>query len=133
MTLEESQQQPPVTAAITPVRNEFTIKLVETSNTTAYNNLAKLISLSEYTDETGTTFRSRILTHKEIGQLKKLQKEEDLINQDNDWDKYITNLKQQAKILIKDYTEEDFDKADFYVLENLIVAWRMKPRGFRPL
>ena len=103
MTLEESQQQPPVTTAITPVRNEFTVKLVETSNTTAYNNLAKLISLSEYTDETGTTFRSRILTHKEIGQLKKLQK------------------------------EEDFDKADFYVLENLIVAWRMKPRGFRPL
>lgn len=130
MTLEETEQQAPVTPA---VRNEFTEKLVNTSNNTAYNNLAKLISLNEYTDETGTTFRARMLTHKEIGKLKKLQKEEDAINQDEDWDKYIINLKEQAKLLIKEYTEEDFDKADFYILENLIVAWRMKPRGFRSL
>lgn len=115
------------------VRNEFTLKLVEQSNSTAYNNLAKLIGLSEYTDDTGNTYRARKLTHKEIGQIRRLSKESEDIDQEKDWDKYVSNLKQQSTLLIRDFTEQDFDNADFYVLENLIVAWRMKPRGFRSL
>jgi hypothetical protein len=114
------------------IQNEFTTKLVQQSNSTAYNNLAKLIGTDEYSDNS-VTYRAKILTHKEIGQIKKLTRQSDEIDQEKDWDKYIENLRAQGKLLIQDLTDEQFDAADWYILENLIVAWRMKPRGFRSL
>jgi hypothetical protein len=121
LTLDEAKQAK---------RNENTMKLFQQSNDTAYNNLAKLISLDEY-QSNGNTFRAKILTHIEVGQLRKLDRESREIDQDADWPAYTNNVKEQAKILIEDFTDEIFNKADFSLLENLVVAWGMKPGGFR--
>jgi hypothetical protein len=121
MTLEEQKQAK---------RTENTMKLFQQSNDTAYNNLAKLISVDEY-QSNGYTFKAKILTHIEVGQLRKLDRESRTIDQDSDWIGYTNNVREQAKILIQDFTDEIFNKADFTLLENLVVAWGMKPGGFR--
>ena len=94
-------------------------------------------------------YKSRMLKPQERGILRKLINEGTNINRqiikieanggietkeyDKLWDQYLGNIRRQGKLLIKDLSDEQFDNSDFYVLENLIVAWRMKYQGFRKL
>ena len=113
----------------------FVNKLNEMSNNITFQNYNKLITLNEYTTDDGIVYYSRLLKPKEIGQLRKLVDEVSKIERDKEdnWDKYLANMEKQAELLIKDMNQAKFDESDFYLLENLIVAWRMKYRGFRSL
>ena len=138
---EEEQEKAPEVVKLEPVKdaelvqdtNFFVDKLNEMSNNITFQNYNKLITLNEYTTDEGTVYHSRLLKPKEIGQLRKLVDEVANIQKDDNWDKYLTNMEKQAELLIKDMNQEKFDNSDFYLLENLIVAWRMKYRGFRTL
>ena len=141
MMSEQEKEKEKETIKLEPVKdaelvqdtNFFVDKLNEMSNNITFQNYNKLITLNEYTTDEGTVYHSRLLKPKEIGQLRKLVDEVANIQKDDNWDKYLNNMEKQAELLIKDMNQEKFDNSDFYLLENLIVAWRMKYRGFRTL
>jgi hypothetical protein len=122
-----------VTVAPTPEPDFFINKLNDMSNQITFANYNKLISLREYTTEDGTVYTARLLKPKEIGALRTLVNEVEKIDKEAEWDKYLANMEKQAELLIKDFNQDKFDNCDFYLLENLIVAWRMTYRGFRNL
>mgnify|MGYP003575127544 CR=1 FL=1 len=138
--MSSDQQNPEVKKEIpTPVvvqeqQSDFFInKLNEMSNQITFANYNKLISVREYVTEDGTKYTARLLKPKEIGQLRQLVTQVEKIDKEVEWEKYLENMEKQAELLIKDFNQEKFDNCDFYLLENLIVAWRMTYRGFRNL
>lgn len=141
MMSEQEKEKEKETIKLEPVKDAqlvqdsdfFVNKLNEMSNNITFQNYNKLITLNEYTADDGTVYYSRLLKPKEIGQLRKLVDEVVNIQKDDNWDKYLDNMEKQAELLIKDMNQAKFDESDFYLLENLIVAWRMKYRGFRTL
>jgi len=78
----------------------------------------------------GEKFHFQMQSHKRLGEMKKLQNIK--IDEVKDWDGYVDNYRQRAKLLIKEMTDEKFDELDFYPLENLVTAWSIRGRrGFR--
>lgn len=129
-------------------------KLEDLAGDTTFKNYNKLLLVNTYESESNegipVTYKSRMLKPQERGLLRKLINEGANINRqiikieanggvednpeyDKLWDNYLNNIRRQGKLLIKDLTDEQFDNSDFYVIENLIVAWRMKYQGFRSL
>lgn len=145
MMSEQEKKKEPEIVKLEPVQEAqrvqdsdfFVSKLNEMSNNITFQNYNKLIIVNEYTTDDGAeTYHSRLLKPKEIGQLRKLVDEVTKIEKDSSedgWNKYLVNMEKQAELLIKDMNQGKFDNSDFYLLENLIVAWRMKYRGFRTL
>ena len=100
--------------------------------TNNYNEAFKQIIRSDEHVYGDTTYVFRMLNHKDLGKLKKLQAEK--VKEDEDWDKYVANYRERAKLLIKDMDDAKFDEGDFYVIENLVTAWSIRAsKGFRPL
>ena len=127
-------------------------KLEDLAGDTTYKNYEKLLLLDSYESESDSgpiTYKSRKLKPSERGTLRKLinagvainrkiadlEKKNEIDSDEYDklWDLYLANVHKQGNLLIKDLTDKQFEESDFYVLENLIVAWRMKYQGFRPL
>jgi hypothetical protein len=97
-----------------------------------FSEAFKNIIRSDEYQYNGDTYHFKMLKPKEMGQLKALQKQE--LDEDKDWDSYMNNYKERAKLLIKDMTDEKFDNGDFFVLENLVTAWSIRAtKGFRKL
>ena len=130
----------------------YSDKLEDLAGDITYKNYEKLILVNSYETESDNgpiVYKSRMLKPQERGILRKLINEGTNINRqiikieanggietkeyDKLWDQYLSNIRHQGKLLIKDLTDEQFDNSDFCVLENLIVAWRMKYQGFRKL
>jgi len=112
--------------------DSFWKDLNEKANVTGQKNLEKLILLDEYQYD-GVTYKAKKLTPKASGQLKKLMSEAAGIDENKDWDAHIANIGKRACLLIEDMTPEKFEDSDFYVVENIVTAWGLKPRGFRDL
>lgn len=115
-----------------PKTSPFFDKLNEDANQIQEENLKKLIIDNEYS-HMGETYHAKMVKPKNMGELKKLMREATDIDQDENWDKYSENIGKRACILIEDMTMEKFDECDFYVVENLVTAWGLKPKGFRKL
>jgi len=132
---EETTNDEPVATETTTTPAELDIfwtELNEKANLTGQKNLEKLIILDEY-DYNGITYKAKKLTPKASGQLKKLMSEAASIDENKDWDAHTANIGKRACLLIEDMTLEKFEDSDFYVVENIVTAWGLKPRGFRNL
>ena len=130
-TKEEVQPKPePIAVAVE--LDPFWKDLNEKANATGQKNLEKLIILDEY-EKDGIVYKSKKLTPKASGQLKKLMREAASIDENENWDAHTDNIKKRACLLIEDMTPEKFDECDYYVVENVVTAWGLKPRGFRDL
>jgi len=110
----------------------FWTELNQKANLTGQKNLEKLIILDEYQYD-GVTYKAKKLTPKASGQLKKLMTDAAGIDENKDWDAHTANIGKRACLLIEDMTPEKFEDSDFYVVENIVTAWGLKPRGFRDL
>lgn len=128
-------------------------QLEDLAGDTTFTNYKSLVLRDSYDSESNEgipiTYKSRKLKPNERGVLRRLINEGQSINKrltdldkqgngndkeyDKLWDQYLGNIHKQGNLLIKDLTDEQFENSDFYVLENLIVAWRMKYQGFRKL
>lgn len=117
---------------VNPRMKFYADKLEDLAGDTTFKNYEKLVITEEYQMD-GITLKAKKLKPKDIGELRKLTIEIPKINQETEWDKYLKNMRAQGKLLIDNMTDEIFDNSDFYVLENVITAWRMKHRGFRQL
>ena len=107
-------------------------QLEDQAGDTTMQNYKELLKSDDWPMD-GILLKAKKLKPFEIGQLRKLTAETPKIDQEKEWDKYLENIRAQGKLLIENLTDEIFDNSDFYVLENVITAWRMKHRGFRKL
>jgi hypothetical protein len=107
-------------------------QLEDMAGNTTLENYKQLVTKDEYQMD-GIMLKAKKLKPNDIGQLRKLTAELPKIDQEKEWDKYITNMREQGRLLIENFTDDIFDNSDFYVMENVITAWRMKHRGFRKL
>jgi hypothetical protein len=133
MTTEQEEQNKPVQqpTPIDPRVTQLWSELSEEASTNYNEGFKKIIRSDEY-EYNGETYHFRMLNHKDTGALKKLEREK--VDENEDWDGYVNNYRQRAKLLIKDMTDEKFDSGDFFILENLITAWSIRAtKGFRHL
>ena len=117
---------------VNPRMKFYADQLEDMAGNTTLENYKQLVTKDEYQMD-GTMLKAKKLKPNDIGQLRKLTAELPKIDQEKEWDKYTANMKAQGKLLIDNFTDDIFDNSDFYVLENVITAWRMKHRGFRKL
>ena len=124
---EPETKTPEVNPKITALWNDLTDEA-----STNLNEAFKNIIRSDEYEYNGDKYYFRMLNHKDTGILKKLQGVK--LNEEEDWDGYVNNYRERAKLLIKDMTDEKFDNGDFFILENLITAWSIRAtKGFRHL
>lgn len=97
-----------------------------------YNEGFKRIIRNDEFQYNGDVYKFRMINHKDMGRLKKLQAEK--IDEDQDWEGYVANYKERAKLLIENMDDAKFDSGDFFILENLVTAWSIRAtKGFRHL
>jgi len=108
-------------------------KVFEELDEESSNNYSEEFKAMIHTDEwvlNGETFHFQMQTHKRLGEMKKLQNV--TLDEVKDWDGYVDNYRQRAKLLIQEMTDEKFDNIPFYDVENLVTAWSIRGRrGFR--
>lgn len=117
---------------VNPRMKFYADKLEDEAGETTFGNYKELVKSDDWPMD-GVLLKANKLKPDEIGRLRKLTAEIPKIDQETEWDKYLANMRAQGKLLIENLTDEIFDNSDFYVLENVITAWRMKHRGFRKL
>jgi hypothetical protein len=117
---------------VNPRMQYYADQLEDMAGNTTLENYKQLVIKDEYQMD-GIMLKAKKLKPNDIGELRKLTAELPKIDQEKEWDKYIDNMRAQGRLLIDNFTDDLFDNSDFYVLENVITAWRMKHRGFRKL
>jgi hypothetical protein len=122
----------PVNKPVNPRMQFYADQLEDMAGNTTLENYKQLVTKDEYQMD-GVMLKAKKLKPNDIGALRKLTTELPKIDQEKEWDKYIDNMRAQGKLLIENFTDDLFDNSDFYVMENVITAWRMKHRGFRKL
>jgi hypothetical protein len=131
MKVIEPKEQPQAIPEVDPVK-DFWSKLNATASENARKNLEYLITIDSYTFN-GITYESEMVNRKNMIKLKKLLNEAVELDAENEFEKYSQNILDRGCLVIKDMTPEKFEKGDYNILENLVVAWSLKPRGFRQL
>lgn len=126
------ESEPVNTKPVNPRMQYYADQLEDMAGNTTLENYKQLVIKDEYQMD-GIMLKAKKLKPNDIGQLRKLTTELPKIDQEKEWDKYIDNMRAQGRLLIENFTDDLFDNSDFYVLENVITAWRMKHRGFRKL
>jgi len=124
-------EQPQAIPQVDPIKN-FWNKLNETASENARKNLEYLITIDSYTFGKNT-YESQMVNRKNMIKLKKLLNEAIELDAEEDFEKYSQNILDRGCLVIKDMTPEKFEAGDYNILENLVVAWSLKPRGFRQL
>lgn len=95
-----------------------------------YDNMQKLSKQDEFTIGQ-KTYKRKMLKPKDMVELGKLQKEsEQAIRDDND-EKTMEVLKKQAKIVLVDFTDQEFEDIDVVALQSAVGACLLISRGFR--
>jgi hypothetical protein len=125
MTVEAQAPKPDIDPALQKVFDDL-----EDESTLNYTEDFKSMIHSDTWVYEGETFTFQMQNHKRLGELKKLQKVK--IDEEQDWDAHVENVKAKALLLIKEMTPEKFDQIDFISIENLVTAWSARARrGFR--
>ena len=79
----------------------------------------------------GTDYKYKMIKRKDMGELIRLRTEGAGLDKNDDFQSYSENIMKRACIVIEGMTPEQFDEGDYDLLENIVVAWSLKDRGFR--
>ena len=77
------------------------------------------------------TYKRRMLKPKDIVALGKLQKKMDGATKDDNEELTMETLKEQAKICLVDFTDQEFEEVDVVGLQSVIGACLLISKGFR--
>lgn len=95
-----------------------------------FENMQKLSKQDEF--KIGDkTYRRRLLKPKDMVALGKLQKEMDAATKADDDEKSMKILGEQAKIVLQDFTDAEFEEIDVVDLQAIVGACLLISKGFR--
>src|SRR5215510_12583769 len=109
-----------------------TLPNVWTEEATAitYENMQKLSRQNEF--QIGSkTYKRRMLKPKDVVALNKLQKKNQEASDKEDEEAAMEILKEQAKIVLQDFTDQEFDDIDVVLLQSVVGACLLISKGFR--
>lgn len=104
---------------------------VQEAEDVTLGNMRALSGKSEFPDVLeGKTVIRNMLKPKDLIALSKIEKE--IMDEKDITDEvYLKLLNRQAKICLKDWTQEDFDNCDVVMLKIVVNACLMMTKGFR--
>jgi hypothetical protein len=128
--LEEQEQQEEEPSRVKKSRrNSIVDSWSEAMNNISLINIKKLATMDTYT-VAGETYKRKMLTPKVRIQLDRLQNE---AAKEQDEEKKMDIVLQQALLCLDGMTKEKFDNTDIGHLEQVIGACIMAAKGFRTL
>jgi len=95
-----------------------------------FENMQKLSKQDEFTIG-DKKYKRRLLKPKDMVQLGKLQKKMDEATKDDNDELMMDTLKEQAKIVLADFTDAEFEEIDVVGLQATIGACLLISKGFR--
>ena len=95
-----------------------------------FENMQKLSKQDEFTIG-DKKYRRRMLKPKDMVQLGKLQKKMDEATKDDNDELMMDTLREQAKIVLDNFTDAEFDEIDVVGLQATIGACLLISKGFR--
>ena len=115
------------------LQEEYLKKMADLREKVQWGNIEKAVIQNEYTIN-GITFKYKGVAWDQIDEQDQLRKAFFEMDRIKDRELYKQNIIARCKIVIEDFKDEDFNKVDFYALENLLRAWETKSsQGFRSI
>jgi len=115
------------------LQEEYLKKMADLREKVQWGNIEKAVVQDTYTMN-GITFKYRGVPWDKIDEQDALRKAFFEMDRTKDREMYKQNIIARCKIVIEDFKDEDFNKVDFYALENLLRAWETKSsQGFRSI
>jgi len=102
----------------------------EEAQAITYENMQKLSRQDSF--QIGEkTYQRKILKPKDIVAINRLQKKSDEATSRDDDEAGMNILKEQAKIVLKDFTDAEFEEIDVVMLQSVVGACLLISKGFR--
>jgi len=115
------------------LQEEYLKKMADLREKVQWSNIEKAVIQDNYTLN-GIDFKYRGVSWDQIDEQDALRKAFFAMDRAKDKEMYKQNIIARCKIVIEDFKDEDFNKVDFYALENLLRAWETKSsQGFRSI